>query len=64
MTGPDGTVLGVKKEIILDRWLHDTPRRHETPTNGPVTLRAVLIDIDTATGKARSIDRIARQTTI
>lgn len=64
MTGPDGTVLGVKKEIILDRWLHDAPRRHETPTSGPVTLHAVLIDIDTATGKARSIERIARQTTI
>ncbi len=60
MTGPDGTVLGVQKDIIIDRWLNDTPRRHEVPTSGPATLHAVLIDIDTNKRKARSIERIVR----
>lgn len=64
MTGPDGTVLGVKKDIIIDRWVNDTPRRHEVPTSGPVTLHAVLIDIDTATRKARSIERMKRSAEI
>jgi metallophosphoesterase (TIGR00282 family) len=64
MTGPDNTVLGVKKEIIIHRWLEDSPRRHEVPTSGPATLSAVLIDIDTKTGLAKSIERVERQTEI
>lgn len=64
MTGPDNTVLGVKKEIIIGRWLENAPRRHEVPTSGPTTLSAVLIEIDTKTGLARSIERIERQTEI
>ncbi len=64
MTGPDNTVLGVKKEIIIGRWLENAPRRHEVPTSGSTTLSAVLIEIDTKTGLACSIERIERQTEI
>lgn len=64
MTGPDNTVLGVKKEIIIGRWLENTPRRHEVPTSGPVTLSAVLIDIDSKTHLAKSIERVERHTEI
>lgn len=64
MTGPDNTVLGVKKEIIIYRWLEDAPRRHEVPTSGSATLLAVLIDIDTKTGLAKSIERVECQTEI
>ncbi len=61
MTGPAGTVLGVKKDIILHRWLTDEPRRHETPTTGTVTFASVLVDIDTTTQKARMIKQIIRE---
>ncbi len=64
MTGPSGTVLGVKKDIIIDRWLHDTPHRHEVPTSGPAVLNAVLIDVDPTTARARSIEQIIRTTEI
>lgn len=64
MTGPDNTVLGVQKEVIIYRWLENAPRRHEVPTSGPATLNAVIIDIDTKTGLARSIERVERQTDI
>lgn len=64
MTGPAGTVLGVKKDIILDRWLHDRPRRHEVPTSGSAIINAVLIDIDPTTAKARAIEQIIRTTEI
>ena len=64
MTGPTGTVLGVKKEIIINRWLNNIPSRHEVPTSGPAILSGVLIDIDAATGKARSIQQIIRTTEI
>lgn len=64
MVGPVGTVLGVNKDIIIGRWLDDKPRRHEVPTHGEVILNAVLIDIDTSTGNARSIEQIIRTATI
>jgi metallophosphoesterase (TIGR00282 family) len=64
MVGGAGTVLGVDKDIIIGRWLDDQPRRHEVPTHGEAVFNAVLVDIDTATGKARSIQQILRTTTI
>ena len=64
MVGPAGTVLGVDKDIIISRWLDDQPRRHEVPTHGPVVFNAVLIDLDTATGQARSIEQILRTSEI
>jgi metallophosphoesterase (TIGR00282 family) len=57
MTGPTDSVIGVKKEQAIARFLYQTPHRFELP-KGPVHLCAVLIDIDSATGKARSIERI------
>ena len=57
MTGPTDSVIGVKKEQAIARFLYQTPHRFEIP-KGPVHLNAVLIDIDEATGKANSIERI------
>jgi hypothetical protein len=57
MTGPSDSVIGVKKEQAIARFLYQTPHRFEIP-KGPVHLDAVLIDIDSATGKANTIERI------
>ncbi len=57
MTGPTDSVIGVRKENAIDRFLYQTPRRFEIP-KGPVHLSAVVINIEKDTGKATSIDRV------
>lgn len=57
MTGPTDSVIGVKKEQAIARFLYQTPHRFEIP-KGPVHLDAVIIDIDSSTGRANSIERI------
>ncbi|HYA89155.1 MAG TPA: TIGR00282 family metallophosphoesterase [Nitrospirota bacterium] len=57
MTGPIDSVIGVKKEQAIARFLYQTPHRFEIP-KGPVHLNGVLLDIDAETGKAKGIERI------
>lgn len=57
MTGPYEGVIGVKKELIIGRFLNNMPVRFE-PATGDTRLCAVVVDADEATGKARSIERI------
>src|SRR5205085_11776341 len=60
MTGPYDSVIGVKKEMIMERFLTSMPTRFE-PATGDVRLCAVVIDCDEATGRARSIERLMVQ---
>lgn len=57
MTGPYESVIGVKKEMIIDRFLHNLPARFE-PATGDARLCAVMIESDDASGRAKSIQRI------
>jgi calcineurin-like phosphoesterase len=57
MTGPFDSVIGIKKEIILQRFLLGMPIRFDV-AGGDVVLNAVLLDIDEKTGKALDIKRI------
>ena len=57
MTGPYESVIGIKKEIILDKFLTNMPARFE-PASGDVRLCAVIVDCDQATGKASAIERV------
>jgi len=57
MTGPYESVIGVKKELIIGRFLNNMPVRFE-PATGDIRLCAVVIESDDVTGKARSIQRI------
>jgi 2',3'-cyclic-nucleotide 2'-phosphodiesterase len=57
MTGPFDSVIGVKKELVISRFLNNMPTRFEAAT-GDVKLCAVVIDCDEASGKARSIERL------
>jgi metallophosphoesterase (TIGR00282 family) len=57
MTGPYDGVIGVKKEMIIDRFLHNMPMRFEAATGDP-RLCAVVIESDDTSGRARSIERL------
>jgi 2',3'-cyclic-nucleotide 2'-phosphodiesterase len=57
MTGPYEGVIGVQKELILQRFLTNMPSRFE-PATGDVRLCATLIDCDALTGRASGVQRI------
>ena len=57
MTGPFDGVIGVKKELVMGKFLNNMPVRFEAAT-GDVRLCAVLIDCDESTGHARNIHRL------
>jgi len=58
MTGPYGSIIGVERDLIIQRFLTALPVRMEASKETP-ELHAVILDIDETTGKARSIRRHA-----
>ena len=59
MVGPRDSILGMRTEVIVERFRTGMPKRFEVAV-GPVVFGSVLIDADDATGKARSIERVDR----
>lgn len=57
MCGPRDSVIGVRKELVLERFLTQRPVSFE-PAKKDVWVNAVLVDIDDGTGLARSIERV------
>ncbi|HAR45827.1 MAG TPA: TIGR00282 family metallophosphoesterase [Nitrospiraceae bacterium] len=57
MTGPTDSVIGVKKEEAIARFLSQSPHKFSIP-KGPTHLDAVVIEVDASDGKAKSIERI------
>lgn len=57
MTGPYDSVIGRKKDKIIERFLTGMPTRFELATED-IELHAVCVDIDEKTGKALAIKRI------
>lgn len=57
MTGPLHSVIGVKKELAIEKFLTGMPRRFEV-ASGPAVFCAVLVEVDARLGKALSIERI------
>ena len=58
MTGPYDGILGMEREVVLKRFLTNLPVRFEVPKDGRKQLSAVLIMLDSKTGKAKKIERI------
>jgi metallophosphoesterase (TIGR00282 family) len=56
MTGPYDSVIGVRKDVILERFLNAMPVRME-PAKGSVELHSVIVEVDDATGHATGIRR-------
>lgn len=57
MTGPYDGIIGVDKDIIVNKFLRQMPVRHEL-AKGRVQFCAVVADIDEKTGKTNKIERI------
>lgn len=57
MTGPVLSVLGVKPELVIEKYRTRMPVRFSVP-DGDCRMDAVLFEIDEKTGKTRSVERI------
>lgn len=58
MTGPYDSVIGVDTQAVLRRFLNALPARFET-AKGNLRLCGAVVDVDSATGRARSIVRVS-----
>ena len=59
MTGPYEGIIGVDREIVLEKFLSYMPVRFEM-AKGSVQFNAVYLDIDDKTGKTLSIRRLSK----
>lgn len=59
MTGPYDSVIGQNKHAIIKRFLTSRPVRFQVAQDR-VMIHGILVDIDEATGRARSITRVQR----
>jgi len=57
MTGPYESIIGMRPEKVLERFLYNTPRPFEPAKRG-VQLRGALVDADEESGKALAIRRL------
>jgi hypothetical protein len=57
LTGPTDGVIGVDRDQIIQRFLHQMPIRFET-AKGPASLQGVVITLDPETGRASDIRRL------
>lgn len=63
MTGCYDSIIGMKIEPSLKRFLHKVPERFEVET-GPGSLCGVVIEVDPATGRSTGIQRVRAEETI
>ncbi|OQA04395.1 MAG: hypothetical protein BWY68_00350 [bacterium ADurb.Bin400] len=59
MCGPINSVLGIKKEIIIEKFLTQLPKSHKV-ASGESIFNAILVEINTESGRAQSLKRISR----
>jgi hypothetical protein len=57
MTGPLASVIGIRKQVALERFLTQIPWKFDVATE-EIELQGVVVEIDSETGKARNIQRI------
>jgi hypothetical protein len=57
MCGPWDSIIGVKKELVIERFLTARPVGFE-PAKRDVWLQGAIVDIDDETGRARGITRV------
>lgn len=56
--GALNSMLGMKKDIILRKLITQLPQKFEVETEGPLVMHGVVVEVDAASGKALSIERI------
>jgi len=57
MCGPTESVIGVRSELAVRRFLTHMPVKFEV-ASGPVVVQGVIVDADAQTGRARSVRRV------
>ena len=57
MCGPVDSVIGVKKELAIERFLTHMPVKFEV-ASGPVVVQGAIVEIDADSGRATSITRV------
>jgi len=57
MTGPLNSVIGIRKEVALERLLTQIPWKFDVATED-IELQGVVVEVDPKTGKSKSIERI------
>jgi hypothetical protein len=57
MTGPFDSIIGTKKEAVLERFLMQMPNKFDV-AKGDVRLQGALITIDEGTGRSLGIERV------
>jgi calcineurin-like phosphoesterase len=57
MTGSHDSVIGVRKEIILEKLTTSVPRRFETSDRG-LMVNAIIVEANPDSGQAVSIERL------
>lgn len=58
MTGPFDSVIGIKKDTIIEKFLKQIPNRFDV-AKGDIRLQGVLLDIHAQSGRAHAIERIS-----
>lgn len=61
MTGPAGTVLGVSKEIILDRFINESEKQMDCPETETAVVSALYLEIDPKNAQAKKIKLIQKE---
>ena len=57
MTGPLASVIGIRKQVALERLLTQIPWKFDVATD-EIELQGVVVEVDSETGKAKDIQRI------
>ncbi len=57
MTGPYDSVIGMKTEAAINRFLYSTPQKYQTAQDN-LHLAGIIAKVDSDTGRAKSIERI------
>jgi 2',3'-cyclic-nucleotide 2'-phosphodiesterase len=60
MVGPRNSVIGIRKEIVIERFINLMPQKFKV-ADSDNWISGVLIDIDMESGKALSITRINKK---
>jgi metallophosphoesterase (TIGR00282 family) len=58
MSGSPNSVIGMKQQQVLSRFLTGAPSRFEVSEELPYLFQAVVVSVDVETGKATKIERI------
>ncbi len=57
MTGPIGSVIGIKRKVAIERFLTQMPRKFDVASR-EIELQGVILEISPRNGRSESIRRL------